>query len=143
MLLDQRPETLHALTSGGDVGEDDIEDRVLRQTILHERIVLQHLLAAEDTLRGAHADTLAIEAGTAPLAVQVVGGEGGVADAALGELAAEGGLLGDELLRTILRGLKDLQILRHHASQSSERAAIIDPSSISSLPTMMVVHSEG
>ena len=111
ILLDQAAQTADALACRTDVGQDDVEDRVLSQTVLHQRVNSQRLLTAEDALRGAHTHARRVIPSATPAATQVTGCERGVTQRLAGQFAAEAAVLGHKLLRSLFAVLIDLQIL--------------------------------
>lgn len=110
--LDERAEAFDTFASRVDVGQDDVEDGVLSDAVGYEGVRFEGAVATEDTFGSTHADADAVEASTSPVTVEVVGGKGGVAKSALGEVAAEGAVEGDEALGAMVGVFVDLKVLR-------------------------------
>ena len=110
--LDERAEAFDTFASGVDVGQDDVEDGVLSDAVGYEGVGFEGAIATEDTFGSTHTDADAVEASASPVAVEVVGGKGGVAKSALGEVAAEGAVESNEALGTMVGVFVDLKVLR-------------------------------
>ena len=95
-----------------DVRQDDVEDGVLSDAVGYEGVSFEGAVATEDTFGSTHADADAVEASASPVTVEVIGSKGGVAKSALGEVAAEGAVEGNEALGTMVGVFVDLKVLR-------------------------------
>lgn len=97
VLCDELAEAFYAFAGGCYVGEDDVEGGVFAYACDGHGVGGEGFFVAEDCFGGAHSYFLGVVAGAAPMAVEGVAFEGGVAVGFAGEVAAEGAVFGDEL----------------------------------------------
>ena len=86
VLLQQAAEAVYTLPRGADVGQDQINDVLLADAALDERVGPQHTRVGGDGLGGGHADIGSVHAAGSPKALALHSvGHGGHPQAALGQ----------------------------------------------------------
>ena len=84
------------------IRQNDIVGTVLRQSVLHIRVSLKSLLAAEDSLRGAHSHSGSVVACATPLPWICIVRQTGITEGFLRQRTAELAVLRHELLRSVV-----------------------------------------